>query len=170
MRYGQIVIGRDLAMSKNTIRYATLLALAPLAAMTLLTTACAATCAPDDASLDRAISQTLGAVRGNDANAFLAQLSDRGVAFGSDGDVVSYKDLSADFAGRTGRYCDLFSCNGQEGPLHHLFQMGEIGKALDTDHGLASVSIDANTNDELDLNYRFTADCRWEITGIGSVE
>ena len=157
-------------MSSKNIRFAALIALAPLVAATMLTSACAATCTPDAVSLDRAISQTLGAVRGNDANALLDQVSRSGVAFGADGPTVSYKTLSSDFAGRTGRYCDLFSCNGQDGPLHHLFEMGEIGKSLDANHGLAGVTINANTNDELDLSYKFTADCRWELTGIGSVE
>lgn len=154
-------------MAYNLVRTATVIMVAPIAALTLLTSACAATCTPDDATLDRAISATLGAVRGNDANALLDQMSPDGVAFGTDGPLVSYKVLSANFADRSGRYCDLFNCGGQDGDMHRLFEMGQIDKSLDLKHGLAGVTINANTNDELDLSYKWSTQCRWELTGIG---
>ncbi len=154
-------------MAFDNIRLVAAVMIAPLAAMTLLTSACAAPCTADDASLDRAVSATLAAVRSNNAGALLDQMSDDGVAFGTDGPLASLKSLSADFAGRSGRYCDLFSCGGQEGNLHRLFEMGQIDKSLDAKHGLAGVTINANSNDELDLSYKFTAQCRWELTGIG---
>lgn len=154
-------------MAINLVRTTAVIMAVPLAALTLLTSACAQTCTADDVSLDRAIVATLGAVRGNDAAALLGQMSPDGVAFGTDGPLVSYKTLSANFAGRTGRYCDLFNCGGQEGDMHRLFEMGQIDKSLDAKHGLAGVTINANTNDELDLSYKWSDQCRWELTGIG---
>ena len=167
MRYGHSFNREIFAMAYNPVRTAAVIMVAPLAALTLLTSACAATCTPDEASLDRAIAATLGAVRGNDANALLDQMSNSGVAFGTDGPLVSYKTLAANFNDRTGRYCDLFNCNGQDGDMHHLFEMGQIDKSVDVKHGLAGVTINANSNDELDLSYRWGDQCRWELTGIG---
>lgn len=154
-------------MARNSIRTTAAILLVPVVAMTLLTSACATTCTPDDVSLDRAVATTLGAVRGNDAGALLQQMSPDGVAFGIDGPVVPYKILSANFAGRSGYYCDLFNCGGREGDMHRLFQMGQIDKSLDVKHGMAGVTINANTNDELDLSYKWSAQCRWELVAVG---
>ena len=140
-----------------------------LAAAGTTMAACAATsCTPDDASLDRAIAATVGAVRGNDPQAFMAQVSREGLAMGTDGPLVSVQALTNQFASRTGRYCDLFNCGGRDGDMHARFQMGPMDKSIDTKHGLASVFINANTDDELDLSYKWSAQqCRWELTGAG---
>jgi len=139
-----------------------------LAAVSVAAAACAATCAPDETSLDRAVAATIGAVRGNDPMAFMAQVSRDGLALGTDGPLVSMQALASQFSNRTGRYCDLFSCGGRDGDMHGKFQMGPMDKSIDVKHGVASVFINANTNDELDLSFKWsTAQCRWELTGAG---
>jgi hypothetical protein len=126
-------------------------------------------CARDPAAgFDAALAVTLGAVRGDDPQALLNQMSAEGVSFGPEGEVVSLAELRAQFTRRDGRYCDLFACRGAEGPLHRLFVMGHIDKSVDTKHGLASVFINANSNDELDLSYKLNPSCRWELNGIAA--
>jgi hypothetical protein len=139
-----------------------------LATAALSLPACAepAACARDMASLlDGAVNATLKAVSGNDPDALLKLVSDEGVRFGSDGAQVTYRTLQNDFANKTGRYCDLYACDGAEGDLHHLFKDGLSDASLDEAHGLATIYINANSNDELALTFRWT-DCRWELTGI----
>lgn len=139
-----------------------------LAATGTAMAACAATCTPDDASLDRAVAATVGAVRSNDPQAFMAVVSRDGLALGTDGPLVSFQALASQFASRTGRFCDIFGCGGQDGNMHAKFQMGPMDKSMDVKHGLASVFINANTNDELDLSFKWSAEqCRWELTGAG---
>jgi hypothetical protein len=126
-------------------------------------------CARDPAAaFNAALAVTIGAVRGNDPQALLNQMSADGVSFGPEGEVVSLAELRAQFTRRDGRYCDLFACNGAEGPLHRLFVMGRIDRSVDTKHGLASVFINANSNDELDLSYKLSPSCRWELNGISA--
>ena len=140
-----------------------------LLAMSLVTHATGATCDRNyDASLDRAIATTLSAVAGNNPSALLGQMSRDGVAFGTDGPLLSYAELSSQFSAKTGRYCDLFACGGKAGGMHRLFVKGKIDKQIDPAHGVASVFINANSNDELDLSYRFTTQCKWELTGLGA--
>ncbi len=121
-----------------------------------------------DVSLDKALAGTIAAVATNHPDALLQQFSHDGVAFGTDGPLVSYVALASQFAGKAGHYCDLFACAAGPGRLHRLFVTGHVEKQIDAGHGLASVVINGNSNDELDLSYRFTAQCRWEITGIGA--
>ncbi len=120
-----------------------------------------------DASLTRAVAATVAAVAGNRPDVLLSQISREGVAFGTDGPLVSYVALREQFAQKTGRFCDLFECGARPAPWKRLFVMGRIDKQIDAAHGLASVFINANSQDELDLSYKFTTQCRWEITGIG---
>lgn len=141
-------------------------ALWALTALSLPACAQPAACARDMASsLDGTVRDTLKAVRGNDPQGLLKLVSDEGVSFGSDGAQVAYRTLQNDFANKTGRYCDLYACNGVEGDLHHLFREGLSDASLDKAHGLATIYINANSNDELALTFRWT-DCRWELTGI----
>ncbi len=140
-----------------------------LLAMSLVNQAIGATCDRNyDASLDRAIGATISAVAGNNPGALLSQMSRDGVAFGTDGPLLSYADLSSQFSAKTGRYCDLFACGGKAGDLRRLFVRGKIDKQIDTQRAVASVFINANSNDELDLSYRFTTQCKWELTGLGA--
>lgn len=120
-----------------------------------------------DASLTKAVTMTVAAVAGNRPDALLAQVSRDGVAFGTDGPLVSFAALRDQFAQKTGRFCDLFECAAKPAPWKRLFVMGRIDKQIDAAHGLASVFINANSQDELDLSYKFTPQCKWEITGIG---
>jgi hypothetical protein len=121
-----------------------------------------------DASLDKAVAATVGAVAGNNAAGFLAQVSPQGMSFATDGPKVTYAALSSDFNAKTGRYCDLFSCGGKVGAMHHLFVAGKADKQIDAAHGTALVAINANSNNELDLSYRFTTQCKWELTGLAT--
>jgi hypothetical protein len=142
-------------------------ALLATAALSLPACAEPVACARDMASsLDGAVSATLKAVSGNDPEALLKLVSDEGVSFGNDGAQVAYRTLQNDFANKTGRYCDLYACDGVEGDLHHLFGDGLSDASLDEAHGLATIYINANSNDELALTFKWT-DCRWELTGIG---
>ncbi|HVZ29682.1 MAG TPA: hypothetical protein VG839_04770 [Asticcacaulis sp.] len=135
--------------------------------MGMISQAFGATCDRNyDASLDKAVAATVASVAGNNASGFLAQVSPDGLSFATDGPKVSYAALSSDFAAKTGRYCDLFTCNGKAGAMHHLFVPGKADKQIDAAHALAAVTINANTNNELDLSYRFTAQCKWELTGL----
>jgi len=120
-----------------------------------------------DASLTKAVAATVAAVAGNKPDVLLSQISRDGVAFGTDGPLVSFVALRDQFAQKTGRFCDLFECGAKPAPWKRLFVMGKIDKQIDTAHGLASVFINANSQDELDLSYKFTTQCKWEITGIG---
>ena len=120
-----------------------------------------------DASLTKALGATVAAVAGNKPDALLAQISPDGVAFGTDGPLVSLVALKAQFAQKTGRFCDLFPCGAKPAPWKRLFVLGKIDKQIDAAHGLASIVINANSQDELDLSYKFTTQCKWEITGIG---
>lgn len=120
-----------------------------------------------EASLPKAVAATVAAVATNRPDDLLAQISRDGVAFGTDGPLVSYVALRDQFAQKTGRFCDLFECSARPAPWKRLFVMGRIDKQIDATHGLASVFINANSNDELDLSYKYTAQCKWEITGIG---
>lgn len=139
-----------------------------LLSMTLINQAIGATCDRNyEASLDKAVSATISAVSGNNPGALLNQVGDQGLTFNTDGATVSYDALSAQFSSKTGRYCDLFSCGGKTGDLRRLFKRGKIDTQIDTQHGLATVFVNANTNDELDLSYRFTTKCKWELTGLG---
>ncbi len=140
-----------------------------LFAMTLVNQAIGATCDRNyQASLDKAVSATISAVSGNNPAALLNQVGDEGLSFNTDGATVSYDALAAQFSSKTGRYCDLFTCGGKAGDLHRLFKRGKIDTQLDPAHGTASVFINANTNDELDLSYRFTTKCKWELTALGA--
>ncbi len=120
-----------------------------------------------DASLAKAVAATVAAVAGDRPDALLAQVSRDGVAFGTDGPLVSFVALQSQFSSKSGRFCDLFACGTTQAPWKRLFVMGKIDKQIDPLHGLASVFINANSNDELDLSYKFTTQCKWEITGIG---
>ncbi len=122
-------------------------------------------CSRDPASaIDGAVSETLGAVRGNDAGALLNQMSPDGVDINGQ---VSQDGLARQFADRTGRFCDLFSCGGREGAMHHLFHSGPMNTQVDAANGRASVFVNANTNDEVDLSYRWS-DCKWWLTAIAT--
>lgn len=120
-----------------------------------------------DASLAKAVATTVAAVSGNKPDVLLAQISRDGVAFGTDGPLVSYVALQDQFRQKSGRFCDLFECGAKPAPWKRYFVMGKIDKQVDAAHGMASVFINANSNNELDLSYKFTAQCMWEITGIG---
>ncbi len=116
------------------------------------------------AALDGAIAETLGAVRSNDPDALLNQIDSGGLDING---TVSRDGLARQFAGRTGRYCDLFSCGGKEGGMHHMFHAGPADKQVDAANGRASVFLNANTNDELDLSYKW-ASCKWWLTAIAT--
>ncbi len=138
----------------------------PVTALASASPADAVACTRDAASLlDAAIARTLGAVRGNDGEALLDQIGSDGLDINGQ---VSRDSLSSQFSHHTGRYCDLFSCNGREGDMHRLFHSGPTDKQVDAIRGRASVFINANTNDELDLSYRFGEDCRWQLTAIAA--
>ena len=140
-----------------------------LMAMSMISHANGATCDRNyDVSLTKAVAATVAAVATDNAPALLNQFSPDGVAFGTDGPLVSLAALREQFTARSGKYCDLFTCGAKPGQLRRLFVMGHVDKQIDAAHGLASVVINANTNDELDLSYRFTGDCKWQITGIGA--
>ncbi len=141
-----------------------------IAAMTLMHHAFGATCARDPAvELDGAIAQTFLAVQRGDPAAFLTIVSRDGVTLNPEGGQISYNNLQSQLNSKSGPYCALFTCNGQAGAVGRKFRMGKIDKQIDAAHGLATVYINANTNDELDLNFKLR-DCHWELTGISSVE
>ncbi len=138
-------------------------------AMSMISHANGATCDRNyDVSLTKAIAATVTAVATENGPALLSQFSPDGVAFGTDGPLVSLATLREQFTAKSGKYCDLFVCGARPAQLRRLFVMGHIDKQIDAAHALASVVINANTNDELDLSYRFTGDCKWQITGIGA--
>ncbi|MGZ3298261.1 MAG: hypothetical protein ACXU8O_04555 [Asticcacaulis sp.] len=120
-------------------------------------------------SLDAVVGQTLTYVRSGNAAALLGQMSQAGVAFGGEGPAVPYPVLSEMFAHKAGRYCDLFVCGGRAGKLNGLFNSGKTTKAIDAKHNLATVTLNANTQKELDLGYAWTAQCRWELTSISGL-
>lgn len=137
--------------------------------MGMISQAFGATCDRNyDASLDKAVAATIGAVAGNNAPAFLAQVSPQGMSFAADGPKVPFATLSSDFSAKTGRYCDLFTCNGKVGALHHLFVPGKADKQIDATHATATVFLNANTNNELGLSYKFNTQCKWELNGIAT--
>ncbi|MEI9905973.1 MAG: hypothetical protein WDN06_20260 [Asticcacaulis sp.] len=122
-------------------------------------------CSRDPASaIDGAIAITLGAVRGNDASALLNQIGSDGVDING---TVSPDGLAQQFANHTGRFCDLFACGGREGDMHHLFHSGPTDKQVDAANGRASVFVNANTNDEVDLSYKWSG-CKWWLTAIAT--
>ncbi|ESQ88235.1 hypothetical protein ABAC460_16375 [Asticcacaulis sp. AC460] len=141
-----------------------------LMTLALLGQASAQTCPRDAAAeLDAAVAQTLAAVQSGDATALLAVVSDDGLAFNPEGEEVGYRALQTQFTNKSGRFCALFTCNGQRGALGAKFHRGPIDKQIDSRNGLATVFVNANTNDELQLNYRLR-NCRWELTGVAMVE
>jgi len=151
----------------QAIKRAGAMGIAMVFAMGLVTHANGMTCDRNiDASLTKAVAATVAAVAGNRPDALLAQISHDGVAFGTDGPLMSFVALQGQFSAKTGRFCDLFDCGARPAPWKRLFVMGKIDRQVDAAHGLASVFINAN-NDELDLSYKYTAQCKWEITGIG---
>lgn len=140
-----------------------------LVAMTLMQQAFGATCARAPAAeLDSAIAQTIAAVQSGNAPAFLNLISDDGVSL-PEGGKIAFRSLQSQFDGKSGAFCTLFGCPGKPATLGGKFKRGQIDKQIDEKHGLATVFINANTNDELDLNYKLR-DCRWELTGIAAVE
>lgn len=139
------------------------------ASMGMISQAFGATCDRNyDASLDKAVAATVAAVASDNAAGFLAQVGPDGLSFATDGPKVSLAALNSDFSGKTGRYCDLFSCGGKVGALHHLFVPGKADKQIDAAHAKALVLINANSNNELDLSYHFTTQCKWELNGIAA--
>lgn len=132
--------------------------------------ASAQTCARDSAAeLDSAITRTISAVQGGDAQALLGLISDDGLTFNPEGDQVVFRSLQNDFSNSTGVYCRFFTCAGQRGALGTKFRRGQIDTQIDSRNGLATVFINANTNDELHLNYSLRG-CTWELTGVAMVE
>ncbi len=133
-----------------------------------LATAIAQTCptAPSPTSLDQAMGRTLTIVRSGNPHALLAQMSPDGVAFGAQG-KVAYAALSDQFARRTGRYCDLFICNGAVGRLNALFTGGKTVRTFDAANRRATVVLNGRSPRELDLSYAYSARCQWELTAIG---
>lgn len=139
-------------------------------AMSLITQANGATCDRNyDASLKRAVSSTLSAVSANNPSALLNLISPEGVTIGAEGAFVSHAALSSQFASKTGYYCDLFSCGNKAGQLRRFFRSGPTDAQLDERNLRATVFVNANTNDELQLSFGYTARCKWEITGIGTL-
>lgn len=139
-------------------------------AMSLITQANGQTCDRNyDASLKRTVSSTISAVSGNNPAALLNLISHDGVTIGADGAFVSHAALSSQFANKTGYYCDLFSCGNKAGPLRHFFRSGPTDAQLDERNLRATVFVNANTNDELQLSFSYTTRCKWEITGIGTL-
>ncbi len=139
-------------------------------AMSLITHANGATCDRNyDASLKRTVASTLSAVSGNNPTALLSLVSPDGVTIGADGAFVSHAALSSQFAAKTGYYCDLFSCGGKAGQLRHFFRSGPTDAQLDERNLRATVFVNANTNDELQLSFSYSTRCKWEITGIGTL-
>ena len=128
------------------------------------TPAAGGSCSTDPkAALDRTVSATIKAVSNSDANAFLNLIGPDGVDLSG---AISHDKLARDFAAKTGRYCDLFSCAGKAGNLHGKFHDGPTDTQYDAKNKRAAVFINANTNDELDLSYKWGAACRWELTAI----
>ena len=119
-------------------------------------------------ALDQAVATTLTSVRRLDAAALLAQMSPSGVAFGQ-GEVVPMAVLKADFSHRSGHYCDLFVCKGKAGPMMHLFTGGKTDKSVDARHGRASVVLNGNSQNELDLSYAWSVQCQWQLTAMGGI-
>ncbi|WP_209724132.1 hypothetical protein [Asticcacaulis solisilvae] len=139
-------------------------------AMSLITQANGATCDRNyDASLKRAVSSTISAVAGNNPSALLNLISPDGVTIGAEGAFVSRADLASQFAAKTGYYCDIFSCGGKAGVMRRFFRNGPTDAQLDERNLRATVFINANTNDELQLSFRYSTQCRWEVTGIGTL-
>ncbi len=137
--------------------------------MGMISHAFGATCDRNyDASLDKAVAATITAVASNNSSALLAQVSADGLTFGADGAKIARAALTSDFNAKTGRYCDLFTCAGKAGNLHRLFVAGKVDKQIDAAHATAAVFINANSNNELDLSYKFTAQCKWELNGIAA--
>jgi hypothetical protein len=137
--------------------------------MGMINQAFGATCDRNyDASLDKAVAATIAAVVSNNSGALLAQVGSDGVTFGADGAKVTRAALTSDFNAKTGRYCDLFTCAGKPGAMHRLFVAGKIDKQIDAAHATAAVFINANSNNELDLSYKFTTQCKWELNGIAA--
>lgn len=116
------------------------------------------------ATIDSAIAATLAAVKNNKPADLLAQLAPDGVDI--NGKVLKAA-LSREFTARSGHYCDLFACSGKDGPLHRLFKDGKIDKQVDVKNGRASVFVNANSNDELDLSYKWSG-CKWWLTAIAT--
>ncbi len=117
-------------------------------------------------TINAAISATIGAVRGNNSAALLKLISPSGVTIGAEGRQISYATVSAQFAAKTGVYCDLFTCQGRAGAMRGLFAPGKTDTSVDTRNGLASVFINANTDKELDLSFKWV-NCGWVITAMG---
>jgi hypothetical protein len=139
-------------------------------AMSLITQANGATCDRNyDASLKRTVASTLSAVSGNNPSALLNLISPDGVTMGADGAFVSHSALSSQFASKTGYYCDLFSCGGKAGQMRRFFRQGATDAQLDERNLRATVFVNANTNDELQLSLSYSTRCKWEITGIGTL-
>lgn len=131
----------------------------------MATSAADTACSRDPASaIDAAVAVTLGAVRGNDAQALLNQIGPDGIDING---RVSPDGLAKQFASRTGRFCDLFACGGRDGDMHRLFHSGPMDKQVDAQNGRASVFVNANTNDEVDLSYKWSG-CKWWLTGIAT--
>ncbi|MBW8881026.1 MAG: hypothetical protein JF615_06240 [Asticcacaulis sp.] len=128
-----------------------------------------ADCQEPATALDTAISRTIAAVQAGDPKAFLELVSEDGLSFGPDSGPVGFRELQTRFDGKSGPFCALFGCAGKPASLGPKFKRGAIDKQIDLPHGLATVFLNANTNDELDLNYRLRG-CRWELTGIAAVE
>ncbi len=145
--------------------------IAAIVLMSVVTHAQAASCnyALLQPSLDKAVAETLTDVKSDNSAALLKQMSHLGVAFGSEGELVPYPVLSEMFTKKTGHYCDLFTCKGKVGGLHALFGSGPMSKSIDTKHNRASVTLNANTQKELDLSYVYTPQCTWELTAIGGI-
>ncbi len=140
-----------------------------LLGLSVVTPASAQTCRPPTlASLDKAIATTVATIKSNDAPGLLQSFSPEGVLFSIEGEAVSLKNLSEQFAAKSGRYCDLFTCKGRTGVLRRKFLGTKINRQLDAKHGLASVFINANSTDELDLSYKFTRHCTWVLSGIAA--
>lgn len=136
----------------------------PLTAFSRADPADAGTCSRDPrAALDGAVSMTIGAIRGNDAEAFLNLIGSDGLDING---TVSRDGLAKQFAARSGRFCDLFACGGRVGDMHAKFHDGPTDIQYDAKNGRAAVFINANTNDELDLSYKWSNSCRWELTAI----
>ena len=138
-------------------------AIEPVAALS--GTASTPACAKDPAAaIDAAVSATLSAVSGNSPRSLLGQVLPEGLDING---TVAKSDLSQQFAAKTGRYCDLYACAGRTGAMHRLFHSGKIDKQVDVKNGRASVFVNANTNDELDLSYTWSG-CKWWLTAIAT--
>ncbi|MDC7682207.1 hypothetical protein PQU92_02900 [Asticcacaulis sp. BYS171W] len=132
----------------------------------------AQTCPNPAAGLDQAVAKMQTAVKGSDANGFLALIGTQGLMMGAEGPQATKASLSADFKAKKGAYCELFTCGGKAGRLKTLLSAPNPAKRLNTARngnvfGIVTLNRGHPTN-EAELSFALVS-CKWELTAIGTL-